>query len=394
MRLVELDLHPIVGLAALARMPAATIFNLILKTQAAPELATACMQMFYALQAVGQHEFALEMQARALQQACLFRVVAPSRPSVRLLAVMAPGDMTDNTPYEFVIENSDIRLDLLFLVPGQAPPETVPDHDVAIVAIGESAKNRSLLACAQALLANWPRPVLNRPKFIARCARDSAYRLLNDIPGLAMSPTRRVDKETVRRFRVPQFRFPITIRPIDSHGGNGLARVDADPGLDTYFERYPADKYYVSEFVDYRSEDGLYRKSRIALIDGQPYVCHLAISDTWIVHYLSSGMELSERKRAEEAALMEGFDRDFGLRHRAAFDAIADRLGLDYVVLDCTQTRDGRLLLFEADSRGWIHATDPVHVYPYKPKVMERAFAAFKAMLVQRSMPARSSSCE
>ncbi|ODV09484.1 MAG: hypothetical protein ABT20_10755 [Rubrivivax sp. SCN 70-15] len=92
-------------------------------------------------------------------------------------------------------------------------------------------------------------------------------------------------------------------------------------------------------------------------------------------------MELSASKRDEEAAAMAGFDAGFGARHRAALEAIAHRLGLDYVVLDAAETRDGRLLLFEADSRGWIHATDPVDLFPYKPAVMQKAFDAFRAML-------------
>jgi len=141
----------------------------------------------------------------------------------------------------------------------------------------------------------------------------------------------------------------------------------------------------VSDFVDCAGADGLYRKLRIALIDGRPYICHLAISAHWIVHYLPAGMEASADKRAEEAALMQGFDTGFAARHQQALQGIATGLGLDYVVIDCAQTRDGRLLLFEADIRGWIHATDPPALFPYKPAVMQRAFDAFRAMLLARA---------
>ena len=48
-----------------------------------------------------------------------------------------------------------------------------------------------------------------------------------------------------------------------------------------------------------------------------------------------------------------------------------------------SETRDGRLLLFEADSRGWIHATDPVDLFPYKPAVMQKAFDGFRTMLLK-----------
>ena len=377
-RLVPCDLLPILGLLSIVRLPAKAIPGLIVKTHADPDPATLCMQMFYVLQALDQHEFALEMQARALQQRCLYRIAGPAAPTIRLLALMAPGDMTDNTPYEFLLEHSDIRLDLLYLLPDQALPDTVPDHDVALMAIGESDKNQPLLARLAPWLAHWPRPVLNPPQRVMRCQRDTAYQLLNDIPGLFMPMTRRLAPAPIR-----QAQFPLTIRPVDTHGGNGLEKLDSTDELDDYFDRYPNAPYYVADYVDYRADDGLFHKARIVLIDRQPYICHLAISEHWMVHYRSAEMASSAPKRAQEAAMMQNFGETFAVRHRAALAAIAERLGLDYVVLDCSELPDGRLLLFEADSRGWIHATDPVDVFPYKPAVMQKAFDAFRALLAQ-----------
>jgi hypothetical protein len=89
-------------------------------------------------------------------------------------------------------------------------------------------------------------------------------------------------------------------------------------------------------------------------------------------------------RRAEEAGWMRGFHTDFGARHHAVFAEIARRMALDYIVLDCAQARDGRLLLFEADTRSWVHATDPAALYPYKAPVMRRAFDAFGALLARR----------
>ena len=133
---------------------------------------------------------------------------------------------------------------------------------------------------------------------------------------------------------------------------------------------------------DHRA-DGLYRKARIALIDGRPYICHLAISDCWIVHYQSAGMAESASKRKEEACFMQNFDTDFALRHQNALLAIAERLALDYVVIDCAETPDGHLLIFEIDNAGWVHATDSIERFPYKQAHMKKLFAAFRAMLIK-----------
>jgi hypothetical protein len=92
-------------------------------------------------------------------------------------------------------------------------------------------------------------------------------------------------------------------------------------------------------------------------------------------------MTASADKRAEEARFMHDFDTGFAVRHGAALRLIAERLALDYVVIDCAEMADGKLLVFEADNRGWVHATDPVDVFPYKQASMRKVFAAFRAML-------------
>jgi glutathione synthase/RimK-type ligase-like ATP-grasp enzyme len=209
--------------------------------------------------------------------------------------------------------------------------------------------------------------------------------LLNNIPGLLMPATRRY---TVAQ--MDHLSFPVTIRPVGTQGGNGLEKLETRDALNTYVARYPDTEFYVANYVDYRSADGCFRKLRIALIDGKPYVCHLAISDHWMVHYRSAEMHLSAHKRADEAQLMQRFEQDFASRHRLALAAVAQRLGLDYVVLDCAETIDGSLLVFEADSRGWIHATDPVDIFPYKPVVMQKAFDAFRSMLLRRQIAVTS----
>ena len=378
-RLTEIDLPIIRSEASVRRMLAATIPAFIAETSSNPDPATLFMQMHYVLLALGQHEFALDMQARALELQRVYRIAGPAEPKIRLLALMAAGD---NIPLEFLVEGGDVRLDLLYLSPAGELPATIPDHDVAIVALRESDANASLLSRMESLLASWPRPVINPAGRVMRCARDTACRLLHDVPGLLVPLTARLTRGGI----VAQ-RFPLIIRPIDSHAGVGLAKLENADELERYLGAQADAEFYVAEFVDYRDADGLFRKARIALIDRKPYLCHLAISDQWMVHYVAAGMHLDGQKRAEDAAMMASFDEDFAVRHRAALAAIAERLALDYVVIDCAVARDGRLLWFEADTGGWIHATDPADIFPYKQKVMDRAFAAFRSLLASRMAP-------
>jgi hypothetical protein len=95
-------------------------------------------------------------------------------------------------------------------------------------------------------------------------------------------------------------------------------------------------------------------------------------------------MDASAEKRAEEAHLMQTFDTGFALRYQRQIESVAQQLGLDYVTIDCAELADERLLIFEVDSRGLVHAQDSVELYPYKPAVMQKVFDALEAMLLTR----------
>ena len=173
---------------------------------------------------------------------------------------------------------------------------------------------------------------------------------------------------------IPPGLYPCLIRPRSSHAGAGLSRIQTPAELADYlrfsFERH----FFITAFEDYSGKDGLYRKSRIAFIDRQPFLCHMAISGKWMVHYLNAGMTELAEKRAEEAHAMENFDNDFACRHAAAFNALHDRLGFDYYSIDCAETKDGRLLVFEADSAAIIHLMDPADMFPYKQIQMQKVY--------------------
>jgi len=379
-----MHLEPILSMAALARTPDEKIPELITQIISRPGNANLYMNQFQLFSIFGNKSFALDMQSLALQEGTIYRIEGSKSPSIRLLALMAPGDATDNAPLDYLIENTDIQLDLLYLIPGQPLPAALPEHDVMIVAAGESGKNRAVLQTLDPLIECWPRPVLNPAKYILNCSRDNVYQKLKDLPGLTIPPTRRVSRQALvalsNEHEAPH--SPYTVRPLDSQAGYGLAKIDSAAALAAYLTASNAQEFYTSQFIDYRSKDGLYRKVRIALIDGAPYVSHLAISEHWIVHYGSARMSEHAERRQEEAQFMRDFDTGFAQRHRNALRRVSERLKLDYVVIDCAETMGGDLLIFEADNRGWVHATDPVERYPYKQATMQKLFAAFRAMLL------------
>ena len=120
------------------------------------------------------------------------------------------------------------------------------------------------------------------------------------------------------------------------------------------------------------------------MIDGRPFACHMAISRNWMIHYVNADMDLDAGKREEEARFMATFDAGFAARHERALRGIDAAMGLDYYAIDCAETAQGSLLVFEVDTAMLVHAMDPADLYPYKQPQMRKVFAAFRAMLERR----------
>ena len=391
---------PLIGLAPLMRrafnqQELTSLANALLaRAKEHPDDACAYLDCSTVLQLSGERAIALQMQAEAIRMQALYKLPANQiAPGLRLLVVMGPGDLMSNTPVEFLLEESDVAVDLLYLTLDTTWPATVPEHDVMLVAMAESDANQPLLALLAQLIPQWPRPVINPPTAIAGLTRDGVCATLRGAPGLEMPVTLRIERDALLAFSraraapdvlLPGDDFPWIVRPLGSHAGHDLERIAGHDELAAYLERVPAERFYLSRFVDYSSADGQFRKYRVALIDGQSYLCHYAISSHWMVHYLNAGMNESPTKRAEEAEAMTAFDGGFALRHAGALRAIQDRLGLAYLGVDCAETRDGKLLVFEADNAMIVHAMDPVDLYPYKQPAMRKVFAAFRQMLEQR----------
>jgi hypothetical protein len=346
-------------------------------------------------QLLGDKPTGLAVQAEVLAFHQLFRSpCSVGEPRLRVLALAAPMDMGGNTPIEFLLDRSGIELLTLYVVDGIELPAPLPEHDIAIVIASDSEGCRDALRKIELAAPRWPRPLLNPPHLVANLDRDKLHRLLQGIEGLDIPATTALTRAQLSAlverdgpagdgaFDLP---FPIIVRPRGSHAGVGLARVHDREALSRYLAERPEQEFFASRFVDYADDDGLFRKYRIAFIDGRPYACHMAVADRWDIWYLNAGMAFSESKRLEEADFMQTFDTGFALRHRDALAAMAERVGLDYFTIDCAENSNGELLIFEADNTAVVHNMDSPDLFPYKPPQMRKIFDAFAAMLSRRA---------
>ena len=69
-----------------------------------------------------------------------------TKPRLRVLALAAATDMGSNMPIEFLLEESEIELMTLYVIPEIELPAPLPDHDIAIVIASDSEECRDALA--------------------------------------------------------------------------------------------------------------------------------------------------------------------------------------------------------------------------------------------------------
>lgn len=393
------DVYRPLGLAALLREAAAgtdlTPFGeqLIAWAQSHDDPA-ALLELALVLELKYQRDSALAVQQLALQGSRHYVLPTGASPGApRLLVLKAPGDLMANTPFECLLDGADLHVEVLYVDDALPLPDVLPAHDVLLIAACASDANVARLARMAGLATASRRPVLNRPERIGVTTRDAAYALLGHAPGIRMADTRRVSRARLLEAAAGRIEltdgldgdWPLIVRPVGAHAGQGLARIGAAHELAAYLEVSTGDEFYLAPFVEYRSDDGLYRKYRIVLIDGVPHACHMGLSTHWIVHYPYAEMAGHPDRRDEEARCFAHFDTDFAVRHRDAFAAVVALTGLDYIGFDCAETRDGKLLIFEVATAMVVHDIDDPTLYPYKQPQMRRVFAAFRALLQQRA---------
>lgn len=195
------------------------------------------------------------------------------------------------------------------------------------------------------------RPCFNHPSAIARTTRDEVARRLAGIPGLDVPGTIRTDAATPHDLAEAIARaglvYPVLIRVAGSHGGLDMVRVEGPDAIEGVSAlRRDGRSLYLTEFRDFASADGHYRKARIVVVGDQIFLRHFVVGNEWLLH-TDKRIENSEK---EERAMFASFDAKWVPRLQPMFSEIASRLDLDFFGVDCNINAAGQVLLFEANS--------------------------------------------
>lgn len=265
------------------------------------------------------------------------------------------------------------------------------EHDLVFNVLSEADRHNGLLESAMQVCNSLGLPVLNPPSSIDKTRRDGAAKLFVGIANLIVPTTRRIAAHELND--VPMDR-PLLARPAGDHGGENLSLLRDRQDKSAYPALKPDEQLLLTDFHDFKSKDGFWRKYRFIFVDREVYPYHLAIGESWLLHYWRVGMARSEWKRAEEANFLADWKGVFGNEAAACVEEIARRLDLDYGGLDCALTADGRVLLFEANASFLLHLEESKMLFPYKHLYVPRIRGAFEALAYRRAGRSRSESSQ
>jgi tetratricopeptide (TPR) repeat protein len=271
-------------------------------------------------------------------------------------------------------------------VPDALPPrDRLPPFDLIFNSIADPDRGAAYLKTAAALCRSLGRPVLNPPERIAHTRRDDVAERLAGIPGLVVPPTRRVGRDALIEMAAgPPFAHPLLIRPTGSHGGEGLLRIDAPADLAAYLAALPSAEFFLTDYCDFRSRDGYFRKYRLIFVDRRVYPYHLVIGRDWKLHYWRVDMAAADWMTREEAGFLADLSAAFPGVLADTVATVARELDLDYGGMDCGITPDGRVVLFEANANMLVQLIETPETAPHKHAHVPRIFEAMADLVLRR----------
>jgi len=263
-------------------------------------------------------------------------------------------------------------------------PDLTP-YSCLINLVTEPERNERVLEAMRKLLRGASGKVINRPEAVLRSTRDQVARRLADVLGLIVPRVVRLRtaKPNIVRQVIERagMQFPVILREVATHTGMIVGRFESVEELQQAM--HEGVEHIATEFVDYRSDDGLYRKYRVFFIGPHIIFRHKLYSDHWNVHGKDRDRVMVGRPDLieEEAALFATPEGAFPPEIKQVLTAVRDRIDLDFFGMDFGIAPDGRVLLFEANATMSFYSKLPGPEFDYLQACLPPARAAFRELI-------------
>jgi glutathione synthase/RimK-type ligase-like ATP-grasp enzyme len=268
---------------------------------------------------------------------------------------------------------------------------SLPAHQLVINAIGDAELSPKALQAAQSVIALTGAPVINPPSAVIATSKSNNAQLLAELPGVVTAITATLPRKqlassnVVRTLASHGLTFPILLRAPKAHTGLNFVRVENLESLPSALGEIPGNELIVMQYLDARGADGKSRKYRVMMIGGDLYPLHLAISSHWKIHYFTAEMAENGAYRAEDKAFLEDMPHVLGPVGMNTLKQIQITLGLDYCGIDFGLSRQGEVLLFEANASMVANPPDSDERWSYRLPAYKRIHAAVQKMFKDKA---------
>ena len=248
--------------------------------------------------------------------------------------------------------------DVDILSVGKPAPQRLRIPDVLVNLITEPLVCRRALDRLETIVRMNGLPILNSVEAIRRSGRTALPGVIceSKAANVRVPLTTRFSgglEQLERHIEAHTHRWPVLLRPVGTHSSIGLTRVD-NPSQLRALAAVPKD-LLVTDFVDFRSGDGLYRKYRMIWVDGTMFRRHVIAAVNWNV----TGKSRADMAERPETIMAE---KEFLASGGALDDRVAGLfriVGLDFGVIDFAVSDAGEIIVFELNGTFQISRSIP-----------------------------------
>ena len=307
----------------------------------------------YTAMRLNDFDLAEKHRSRAFRHRVLtYSTVDCPAPTV-LLLLSSYGGNVDTRPYLAAQQINVVKL----IAEELHHISCLPEFDYVFNGIADGDRNVRTILSLDSLadaLANCAKPILNNPKHVRRTTRAENARRFATLDGVRtpriITVERNGDTEGVARLIGYCLPFPLLVRAPGFHTGEHFYRIENHAELVAAVALLPGDELLAMEYVDTSDANGMFRKYRMMTIGGKLYPAHLAIADSWKVHYKYARNGAVAAYQEEERSFLADPQATLGSAAMQSLHAISNMMQLDYAGIDFGLDARGRVVCFEANA--------------------------------------------